>query len=99
MFRKFNFIETYCNLLTSTTTMSGKIPMVMRNDRQAIQAAIKTCLIGDPRQVRLARIRNTLSLDRILISENLAREAKANPAITVTGQAAAMAFDAEGNLA
>jgi hypothetical protein len=99
VFRKFNFIETYCNLLTSTTTMSGKIPMVMRNDRQAIQAAIKTCLIGDPRQVRLARIRNTLSLDRILISENLAREAAANPAITVTAPAAAMAFDADGNSA
>ncbi len=98
VFRKFSFIETYCNLLTSTTAPAGKIPMVMRTDRQAIQAAIKTCFIGDPRQVRLARIKNTLSLDRILISENLIDEAKADPRIKVTGRPGEMNFDAAGSL-
>jgi len=98
VFRKFNFVETYCNLLTSTTTVGAKIPMVLRNDRQAIQAAIKTCLVGDPRHVRLARIRNTLSLDRILISENLVAEAGRNPRIKVVGTPAELAFDAAGNL-
>jgi hypothetical protein len=98
VFRKFNFVETYCNLLTSTTASAGKIPMVMRNDRQTIQAAIKTCLIGDLRKVRLARIKNTLSLDRTLISENLVEEALRNPRTKVVGPAVEMAFDAEGNL-
>lgn len=98
VFRKFNFVETYCNLLTSTTTAAGKIPMVLRNDRQAIQAAIKTCLIGDPRRVRLARIKNTLSVGRMLISENLVEEARVSPRTTVVGRAADMALDAEGNL-
>jgi hypothetical protein len=98
VFRKFNFIETYCNLLTSTTAGVGKIPMVMRNDRQAIQAAIKTCLIRDPGTVRLARIRNTLSLDRLFISENLVDEALQNPRTKVVGATAEMAFDSEGNL-
>lgn len=98
VFRKFNFIETYCNLLTSTTTLAAKIPMVLRNDRQAIQAAIKTSLIGDPRQVRLARIKNTLSVDRMLISENLVDEARSNPRTKIVGRAADLAFDADGNL-
>jgi hypothetical protein len=98
VFRKFSFVETYCNLLTSTTAAAGKIPMVLRNDRQAIQAAIKTCLIGDPHNVRLARIKNTLSPDRMLISENLLEEAKANPGIKVLDHPAAMAFGADGNL-
>ncbi|HEV7405537.1 MAG TPA: lactate racemase domain-containing protein [Chthoniobacteraceae bacterium] len=96
--RKFNFIETYCNLLTSTTAGVGKIPMVMRHERQAIQAAIKTCLIADPRQVRLARIKNTLSLDRMFISENLLEEALRDPRIKAVGPATEMAFDADGNL-
>ncbi len=96
--RKFNLIETYCNLLTSTTIVGGKIPMVMRNDRQAVQAAIKTCLIGNPRQVRLMRIRNTLSLDRLLVSENLADEARRKPGMRVAGPAAEMTFDCDGNL-
>ena len=98
VFRKFNFIETYCNLLTSTTAAAAKIPMVLRNDRQAIQAAIKLCLIGDPRKVRLARIRNTLSLEHMSISETLVAEAGTNPRIKVVGHAADMAFNAEGNL-
>jgi len=98
VFRKFNFVETYCNLLTSTTATVGKIPMVMRNDQQAIQAAIKTCLIGDQRKVRLARIKNTLSLDRTFVSENLVEEALRNPRTKVVGPATEMAFDAEGNL-
>ncbi|MEP6668203.1 MAG: lactate racemase domain-containing protein [Chthoniobacter sp.] len=98
VFRKFNFVETYCNLLTSTTATVGKIPMVMRNDQQAVQAAIKTCLIGDPRKVRLARIKSTLSLDRTLVSENLVEEALRNPRTKVMGPAAEMAFDGEGNL-
>ena len=96
--RKFNYEETYSNLLTSTTASAGKIPMVMRNDRQAFQAAIKTCLIGDLRKVRLGRIKNTLSLDRMLISENLVEEALRNPRTKVAGPAVEMAFDAEGNL-
>jgi hypothetical protein len=98
VFRKFNFVETYCNLLTSTTAAAGRIPMVLRNDRQAIQAAIKTCLIGDPHQVRLARLKNTLSVGRMLVSENLVEETKANPGTTVVGRAADMAVDSQGNL-
>ncbi|MEI6715523.1 MAG: lactate racemase domain-containing protein [Verrucomicrobiota bacterium] len=97
VFRKFNFIETYCNLLTSTTATAGKIPMVLRNEQQAIQAAIRTCLIANPRDVRLARMKNTLSLDRMFISENLIEEALKNPRIKLAGTPQAMAFDAEGN--
>jgi hypothetical protein len=98
VFRKFNFIETYCNLLTSTTATVGKIPMVMRDDRQAIQAAIKTALIADPHQIRLCRIHGTLSLDRTYISENLVEEALRNPHTRVDGPPVEMSFDAEGNL-
>lgn len=99
VFRKFSFVETYCNLLTSTTASAGKMPMVMRNERQAIQAAIKTSLIADLRQVRLARIRNTLSLDRSFISENLVEEALQDSRNQLAGPAAGMQFDAAGNLA
>ncbi len=99
VFRKFSFIDTYCNLLTSTTAAAGKIPMVMRNDRQAIQAAVKTCLIGDMHKVRLGRITNTLSLDHMLVSENLMAEVRADPRMKVVGDPTDMVFDGDGNLA
>lgn len=98
VFRRFSFVETYCNLLTSTTASAGKIPMVMRNERQAIQAAIKTSLIADLRKVRLARIRNTLRLDRTFVSENLVEEALRDSRNKLAGVAAQMRFDADGNL-
>ena len=72
--------------------------MVLRNDRQTIQAAVKTCLIRDPKAVRMGRIRNTLTADRMEISENLVDEARANPRIKVVGDAGDLSFDAEGNL-
>ncbi len=96
--QKFSFNETYPNSLTSTVPTSAKIPMVLKNDRRAIQAAIKTCNIADFRQVRLARIKNTLEAHRMEISENLAPEAHANPRMEILSSPYEFAFNAEGNL-
>lgn len=93
VFRKFDFVETYANLLTSTVAQSGKIPMVMRDARQAVQAAIKTSLIRNLHNVRLARIKNTLELDLTLISENLVEEALRDSRNRLAGPAAEMRFD------
>ena len=98
VFRKFNFAETYPNLLTATSLVYARIPMVLATDRQAIQAAIKTCLIGDPRNVRMGRIKNTLSVDRMEISENLVGEAKANAKLTIIGNPKDMEFSGDGSL-
>ena len=97
-FRKFSFEETYPNSLTSTVPASVKIPMVLKNDRLAIQAAIKTCNIADFRNVRLGRIKNTLEAHLLEISENLLNEVRANPSIDILSEPYELAFNAEGNL-
>ncbi len=97
-FRKFRFEQTYPNSLTSTVPLSVKIPMVLASDRQAIQAAVKTCNAPHMRNVRLARIRNTLSLEEIEISENLIAEAQTDPNLEVCGQPYDLDFNAQGNL-
>jgi hypothetical protein len=97
-FDKFDFDNTYPNSLTSTVPTSVKIPMVLKNDRQAIQAAIKTCNILKKTEVRLARIRNTVALEEIAVSENLLAEVRANPRLAVAGEPFALGFDANGNL-
>ncbi|MHC1729030.1 MAG: lactate racemase domain-containing protein [Syntrophobacteraceae bacterium] len=97
-FRKFNFEETYPNSLTTTVPESVKIPMVLKSDRLAIQAAVKTCNIPDPRQVRFARIRNTLEVYQMEISENLAGEARQNPRMEVVGEPYGLTFNSLGNL-
>jgi hypothetical protein len=99
-FDKFDFENTYPNALTSTVPMSVKIPMVLRSDRQAIQAAIKTCNILDKSAVRLVRIKNTVEVAEIDVSEALLEEARANPYLEVDAGAVAseLAFDGNGNL-
>jgi hypothetical protein len=97
-YRKFSFEETYPNSLTSTVPASVKIPMVLKNDRMAIQAAIKTCNIADFRTVRLGRIKNTLEVHQMEISENLLGESRVNPKIEIRSEAFELGFNSEGNL-
>ena len=98
VFRKFSFEETYPNPLTSTVPESVKIPFVLKNDRQAIQAAIKTCKIADFRNVRLSRIKNTLKAHLLEISENLLAEAQADPRMEVLSEPYEFAFTSGENL-
>ena len=95
---KLNLYETYPNLLTSRITMSGKIPMIMDNDRQAIRAAVKCCFDIDCDNPRIIHIHNTLSMGEFLISENLIPGAEANPNIEVIGEPFEYRFDNNGNL-
>jgi hypothetical protein len=97
-YRKFDFEQTYPNSLTSTVPASAKIPMVLKTDRLAIQAAIKICNIADFRKVRLGRIQNTLEAHRMEISENLITEARANPRMKILSEAYEFDFNLEGNL-
>ena len=95
---KFDFEQTYPNSLTSTVPMSVKIPMVLRNDKQAIQAAIKTCNIPKKEDVRLVRIRNTLSLVKIEASLSLLPEISENQNLRIESSGHDFEFDNEGNL-
>ncbi len=97
-FDKFIFEQTYPNSLTSTVPTSVKIPMVLQNDRQAIQAAIKTCNILNKEEVRLARITNTLSLGEFEVSETLMEEVEGNTNLEIASKPYALAFNGEGNL-
>ena len=98
LFSKFSFAETYPNALTSTATAAVKIPMVMPDDRLAIQAAIRTATIPDPAAVRLAWVRDTLSLDRLHVSANMAAEIAARAGAAVTGPARPLTFTPAGHL-
>lgn len=90
---------TYANGLTSTVVAPTKIPTTLPNDMLAIKAAVKTSNVLDLSQVRLVRIKDTLHLGEIEISEALLPEAEAHPDVEILSQPAPMAFDTQGNLA
>jgi hypothetical protein len=97
-FAKFDPEQTYPNTLTSTFTEGVKIPMILKNDRQAIQACIRTCNQMDYRDARIIRIKNTLCMEEIEISENLLEAVRAHPNMRVLRGPEDVVFDGNGNL-
>lgn len=96
LYGQMTFAETYPNALTSTNTSAAKLPLVMDSDRLALQAAIHTSHVSGP--LRMARIRNTLQLTTLEVSEALVDELRAGEGAEV-GALQSLPFDGTGNLA
>ena len=97
-YKKFSMEQTYPNAITSTVPLTVKIPMVLKSDRQVIQGCVKTCNVLDPSKLRLVRIKNTIALDEIEVSEALLPTVAAHPHMEVVGAPYELKFDADGNL-
>jgi len=100
LFRELDVASTYANIITSCNLDGAAIPMVMNTDRDAIQLAVKTVVRVKPRDCRIVRIRNTLQLAEIQISEGMLEELRGRPGrFEVVSGPAALAFDGSGTLA
>lgn len=97
-FDKTSFDNTYPNALTSTVPLSVKIPMVLKNDRQAIQACIKTCNRLDKENVTLVRMKNTNELEELEISQNFTDYAAKHPFLEILSDPYEIPFNAKGDL-
>lgn len=95
---RIDYAAMYANAFTSTVVRPVRVPATLKTERQAIQAAIKTCNARDLTKVRLVRIKDTLHLEEIWISDFLLKEARSNPAVTVCGEPEDMRFDETGRL-
>jgi hypothetical protein len=89
---------TYANGLTSTVVAPTKIATTLPNDKMAIQAAVKTCNILDFNNVNLVRIKNTLVLSEIEVSEPLLEYVKQHPNMEVSSDLYEIPFNENGDL-
>jgi hypothetical protein len=89
---------TYANGLTSTVVAPTKIATTLANDREAIQASIKTCNILDFENVKLVRIKNTLDISEIEVSEALLDDIREHENMEISSSLYEMSFDKAGNL-
>ncbi|OLS40580.1 lactate racemase domain-containing protein [Bacillus sp. MRMR6] len=89
---------TYANGLTSTVVAPTKIATTLANDLEAIKAAVKTCNILDFTKVKLVRIKNTLELSEIEVSEELVGYVKEHQNMEVMTDLYELPFDEKGNL-
>ena len=72
--------------------------MVMDNDREALQLAVKSCHGVGPEGPRIIRIKNTARIEEIEVSEALLPEVLSNPDLEQLSQPYEWAFNTEGNL-
>lgn len=96
---KTDWDATYANGLTSTVVAPTKAATTLANDKLAIKAAIKTCNILDFTQVRMVRIKNTLEIGEIEVSEAYLEDVKAHQYMEQITDLYELSFDDEGNLA
>ncbi|MFD1609310.1 lactate racemase domain-containing protein [Oceanobacillus luteolus] len=89
---------TYANGLTSTVVGPTHISTTLENDKQAFQAAIKTANILDFTKVTVVRIKNTLELAEIEVSETLLDHVKDHPELVQISDVYELEFDENGNL-
>lgn len=95
---KMDFWQTYPNALTSKVPDVCKIPMVMPTDQAAIASAIYACVFADRKNARVARIRDSLHVDELYVSEAMMEEVLRQPHVRLLKGPMDMQFDQEGNL-
>jgi len=89
-----DYKATYTNVLTTRLWSAGRLPVIMETDREAIEVAVGET---PPEQVRLVRIKNTLHLEELEISEALLPDAT-KAGLTVVRGPQPLAFDGTGRL-
>jgi hypothetical protein len=100
VWREFDVPSTYANIITSANLDGAAIPMVMNTDRDAISLAVKTVVRVKPADCRIVRIKNTLHLSEIQVSEPLLELVRRYPErFELVSDPIPFAFDANGTLA
>jgi hypothetical protein len=98
LYDTIDFGATYANVFTTTFLNRANIPVIMESDRQAIEAAIDVQRLAHPERARVVRIKNTLDIGQIEVSETLLREFADHPDLTQVSELAEMNFDESGQL-
>jgi hypothetical protein len=89
---------TGMNALTSLSINSFKIPMAFDSDREAIRLALESVPKADGRPHRVVRIKDTLNLVRVEVSESYQGDLATRSDLEVLGPARDVVFDVQGNL-
>jgi hypothetical protein len=94
---KIDFPVTYRNIITSSFLERGKTPIVAETAHSAYEIALRGCGRIEAGAERIVRIRNTLHLSEVYVSDFIAKELSGRKDIKVSPNAAEM-FDDHGEL-
>lgn len=98
LLNKIDFLKLYANSITSTELDPAKIPVVMNSDKEAIVVALKTCNRITADKAKIVRIKNTLDLSEIQVSESYRQELVQRSDVEIVSEAENFSFTKEGRL-
>ena len=76
VFSKMDREATYANAIACKCILDARIPMIAKDEDEAVRIAVKSCRGLDMENLRIIRIKNTLNLEEIQVSEAIYREEK-----------------------
>jgi hypothetical protein len=89
---------TSINVLTALSLHLAKTPIYFDTDREAIEQALLSACLAETGAARVVRIADTLSLEKVEVSEVYAGEFSEKPRIEPLAASREMVFDQCGNL-
>src|SRR5919108_1884221 len=87
---KIDPIPTQINCITAMTPEKARLPIAFETDREAIATALTTVGPIEPWEARVIRIKNTLEMEEVQVSEALLDDLKGRQEITLIGGLEAM---------
>jgi hypothetical protein len=90
--------STYMNCITAVSLEKAAIPMHFETDRECIEVALGSVGLIPPKRSRIVRIKNTLQLDEVEVSEIYKDDIPNRPGLEILEGPHSLPFDARGNL-
>ena len=87
LYDKIDFRTTYTNVITSSFLERAKVPVVAGNDKEAFEIALRSCGYLKKGEEKIIRIKDTLHLDEIYVSQAILDIVSGNPEIELIKQA------------
>ena len=98
LYRKIDLQKMYANARTSMNPPMPRLPSFWPSDREALDFALGALGSPEPDEQRVVWIRNTLNLDRLAVSERLAREVVSLRGWRLLADTVAPRFSSTGDL-
>jgi len=95
---KIDFEALNTNCITAVTPEKGRIPIALKTDKAAIEAALKTIGLWTPENIRMAWISNSVSLEWLAVSKKARELVRDRKDISVENSFFEFPFDSNGNL-
>jgi len=89
---------TAINCITAMSPEKGRLPIALKTDKEAVEAALDTIGAIDPEKARLVHIKNTLKIGELDISEALLEEIKEREDMELVKELGPLSFDSAGNI-